>query len=72
MVLSRRHPLAVLLAPLALAACSDPKVTDTGPETTDPTPTTAETTPPEPGCILVDGGGGYASLNDAIALATNG
>jgi hypothetical protein len=73
MALTRRHPLALLLAPLALAACGDPKPEVIGPTgTTTPPPPTTETTPPEPGCILVDGGGGYASLNDAIALATNG
>lgn len=60
-----RTPL-VLLA-LALFACGDnePQETDTdGPEDTGPFY--------EEGCITVDGGGGYALLADALAVAEEG
>ena len=62
------RPLLALALAMSLG-CPAPddtdKTDDTGEDTGDPVVY-------DEGCITVDGGGGYASLNDAIHLATEG
>ncbi|MBN1334947.1 MAG: right-handed parallel beta-helix repeat-containing protein [Deltaproteobacteria bacterium] len=66
----------VLIPFLLAAACNDTESPDeddtSSPDDTAVEDDTGETDTPEEGCITVDGGGGYASLNDAIRLASEG
>ncbi len=68
-----RRALSILL--LLLAGCRPDPSTDKTGETGDTGGggDTGETDDPIPtGCITVDGGGGYANISDAIAVATDG
>lgn len=63
------RPLLLVLSVGTLAGCpSTPpdETTKTDPTQTDPT------TSYDPGCILVDGTGGYAHIQDAISVASDG
>ena len=67
----KRFRTLLILFLLALTGCPNPgdKNGDSGGTETD----TEDTDPSyETGCITVDGGGGYAHLGDAIALAQEG
>ena len=65
-----------LVATLAIIGCNSDGSGDTGKAGTTSETTEPGTTPPgqtyEPGCILVDGAGGYAYLADAIEVASDG
>ena len=68
---------ALYLLPLALIACDpDPKETgqadDTGAGADDTGGGDDSGAGLEEGCILVDGGGGYAKLTDALSVASEG
>ncbi len=67
-----RRALSVLL--LLLVGCKPDPSTDKTGETGDTGDTGGEETgePIATGCITVDGGGGYANIADAIALASEG
>ena len=62
-----RAALLLLLPPLLLACDDDDTNKDTGPADDTATPIVYDE-----GCILVDGAGGYAWLNDAITVAQEG
>ncbi len=63
------RPYLILLPASLLLGCPEPAADDTGKATTDTTDTTVEY---DVGCILVDGTGGYAHLQDAVTVADEG
>lgn len=76
MSVAARRAALLLLSPLGiLGACSDGedgKIEDTSTATDDTGDDTGEDTSLAPGCVLVDGAGGYASVMDALSVASEG
>lgn len=58
--------------PLLTLGCDHKDPVDTGSVETADTGDTTETDDFEPGCITVDGSGGYAHIADALAVASDG